>query len=270
MRSLKKESSIAIKEQRITTLEEYIRLQKLKRFAASSEKSVLQQEMFNEAELSVAAEDLLNEQEQPDSDTKESSSTAPKKKAGRKPLPPELPRRRIEYDVPETEKVCACGCMRECIGEQTSEQLEIIPATLQVLVHVRKKYACKHCEDGVVTAPLPAQPIPKSNASPSLLANIAVAKYQDALPLYRQESVLKRQGIELPRNTLASWMIKAGELIQPIYNLLEERLLAYPVIHCDETPLQVLMEPDKPPTSKSYMWVRVGVASPRLLHQSKC
>ncbi len=91
----------------------------------------------------------------------------PKKKAGRKPLPASLPRIRIEHRIPQAEQVCRCGCQRVEIGEVTSQQLDIIPAKVQVIVNVRKKYACQHCESGVITAPLPAQPIPKSNASPN-------------------------------------------------------------------------------------------------------
>lgn len=90
------------------------------------------------------------------------------------------------------------------------------------------------------------------------MAHIVTAKYQDALPLYRQEAVLNRSGIEISRNTLASWMIKAGELIQPLLNLLEESMQTYPVLHCDETSVQVLKEPEKEASNKSYMWVRVG------------
>lgn len=240
---------------RIAALEESLRLHKHKKFGASSEKSPDQQEMFNEAELSVVVEEYLAEREaeQPPSDSK-----APKAKAGRKPLPADLPRVRVEHDLPEAEKWCPCGCARTEIGEIASEQLDIIPAQVRVLVNVRKKYACPQCEDGVVTASLPPQPIPKSNASPGLLAHVVTAKYQDALPLYRQEAVLARSGIDIPRNTLASWMIKAGELIQPLLNVLEDTLLAYPVLHCDETRVQVLSEPGKAPSSQSYMWVRVG------------
>lgn len=119
------------------------------------------------------------------------------------------------------------------------------------------------------TAPLPTQPIPKSNASADLLAHIAVSKYQDALPLYRQEAIFNRFGVEILRNTLASWMIKAGELVQPLLNMMEDRLLDYPVVQCDETTMQVLNEPDKKAQSKSYMWVRVGgppTQPIRLLH----
>lgn len=251
-----KDQIILRQAKRIATLEEYVALDKFKKYGASSEKSPDQQEMFNEAELTVVAEEMLAEGVQKN---RESTPSAPnQKKPGRKPLPAELPRVRIEHDVPEAEKHCPCGCVRTVIGEDISEQLDIIPAKIQVLVHVRKKYACKQCEEGVTIAPLPPQPIPKSNASPGLLAHIAISKYQDALPLYRQQAVLQRSGVEIPRNTLANWMIKAGELLQPLLNVLETKLLTYPVMHCDETVVQILKEPDKPVTSKSYMWVRVG------------
>ena len=247
---------IARQATRIAALEEYVALEKLKKYAASSEKSPDQQEMFNEAELTVVAEDMLAETKQLDLEAKPSAPN--QKKPGRKPLPAQLPRVRIEHDISESQKHCPCGCACTVIGEDISEQLDIIPAKIQVLVHVRKKYACKQCEEGVDIAPLPPQPIPKSNASPGLLAHIAISKYQDALPLYRQQAVLQRSGVEIPRNTLANWMIKAGELLQPLLNTMESQLLTYPVMHCDETIVQILKEPDKPATSKSYMWVRVG------------
>jgi len=247
---------IQLKQQRITQLEEYLLLSRAKIFGVSTEKSAEQHDMFNEAELSVAAETILTEQEA----EREASTPAPKrkKKAGRKPLPPELPRVRIEHRVTDEERTCPCGCERIVIGEESSEQLDIIPAKVQVLVHVRKKFACKYCEDGVKTVAMPAQPIPKSNASPGTLAHIVIAKYVDGVPLYRQEAGLNRSGVDIPRNTLASWMIKSGELIQPLINLLDDRLLNYPVMHCDETTLQVLKEPDKHAAQKSYMWVRAG------------
>jgi len=131
-----------------------------------------------------------------------------------------------------------------------SEQLNIIPAKIQVLRHIQKKYACGQC---IKTAPLPKQPIPKSLASPGLLAHVAVSKYQDALPLYRQENILQRIGVELPRATLANWMIHAGTLIQPVINLLRERLLSYDIIQMDETTIQVLNEPNRKAQSQSYL-----------------
>lgn len=253
---IQKDALLAEKEQRIAILEELVRLHNLKRFGASSEKSPDQQEMFNEAELTDAAEKALTEETSEAGIVIPASKPAPK--TGRKPLPAELPRIRIEYDIPADEKTCPCGCERKAIGEDCSEQLDIIPAKIQVIVHARKKYACPVCEHGVKIAELPAQPIPKSNASAGTLAHIAISKYQDALPLYRQQAILQRSHIEIPRNTLANWMIKSGELIQPLINLLSDHQLSYPILHCDETTTQVLKEPEKEPTSQSYMWVRVG------------
>lgn len=254
-----KDKVLENKDRIIKAMEEAIRLHKLRRFGASSEKSVDQHELFNEAELAVVAEEGLAEQEALlDAEKPAPEKSPPRRTKGRKPLPADLPRVRVEHDVPETDKQCPCGCVQKVIGEEASEQLDIIPAQIRVLVNVRKKYACRQCEAGVMTAALPAQPIPKSNASPGLLAHIVTAKYQDALPLHRQEAILARHGVDIPRNTLAGWMIKAGEVIQPLLNLLEDHLLAYPVLHCDETPVQVLNEQGKRAQSQSYMWVRVG------------
>lgn len=118
-------------------------------------------------------------------------------------------------------------------------------------------------------APLPPQPIPKSLASPSLLAYVAVSKYGDALPLYRQEQILGRLGIDLSRATLASWMVKAGELVQPLVNRMREEILASGFVQCDESRFQVLREPGKPAESLSYVWVQRGgaAAHPLLLYE---
>jgi transposase len=251
-----KDRVIAELAKRVELLEEYLRLERLRKYAARSEKSPDQTELFNQAELVDAAEAVLTEQEA--AAASEPKESVRSRSAGRKPLPADLPRVRIEHDLSDEDKHCACGCTLTAIGEESSEQLDIIPAKIRVLVNVRKKYACKQCESTIKTATLPPQPIPKSNASPGLLAHIAVSKYQDALPLYRLEAILDRAGVQLPRNTLANWMIKSGNLIQPLINLLNDKLLSYPVMHCDETRVQVLNEDGKPVTSHSYMWVRVG------------
>ena len=238
---------------RIQLLEEQIILFNHGKFGKSSEKCSQQAELFDEAEQEADDEaPLIAEVVEEDSQT----TPATQATSGRKPLPQSLPRVRIEHDLTDAEKTCECGCQKTCIGEDTSEQLDIIPAVIQVLVHARNKYACKQCENGVQIASLPEQPIPKSNASPGLLAHIAVAKYQDALPLYRMETIFKRLNIHLPRNTQANWMIKGAQLFQPIYNLLSDQLLSSGYIHMDETTVQVLNEPGKSAESKSYMWVR--------------
>jgi len=250
------------KDQKIAVLEEELRLALHKRFAASSEKASLDQfNLFNEAEQieaeATAAEPIADEP----------TITVPeheRKTCGRKPLPDHLPRTRIEHDIPDADKLCACGCQKTRIGEATSEQLDIIPEQIQVLQHVRFKYACRSCEGTedngptVVTAPMPPQPIPKSNASPGLLAYIGVAKFVDGMPLYRLEPRFKRIGVEIPRNTVAGWMIRCGELIVPLINLMQDRLLDYDIIQMDETTVQVLKEKGRQPQSQSYMWVRRG------------
>jgi transposase len=165
----------------------------------------------------------------------------------------------VNHDLPDEQKRCPHdGTPLEVIGAERSEQLDIVPAKVQVLAHIRRKYACPCCREHVVTAPLPAQPIPKSQASPGLLAHVAVSKYMDALPLHRQERIFQRMGIDMPRATLSQWMIRAGALVQPVINLLRDRLLEGEAIHCDETTLQVLKEPDKAASAISYMWVQVS------------
>ena len=138
----------------------------------------------------------------------------------------------IVHDLKDSEKLCSnpdcMGCHLKEIGVTSSEQLDIIPMKLIVLEHQRKKYACPTCESNVVTAVLPPQPIPKSIASPGLLAHTVVSKYADALPLYRQEVILGRLGIELPRATMSRWMIQLGVLVEPLINQLRAKILEEP------------------------------------------
>ena len=241
---------------RVTTLEEQLRLAIGIRFASSSEKiSPNQMRLFDEAEVDndSASEAAADE---PDDNIIVPEHT--RKKRGRKKLPEHLPRVDVVHDIPEAERCCPHdGAALKAIGEVVSEQLDIIPATIRVIRHIRKQYACD-CGQCIKTAPLPPQPIPKSLASPGLLAHITVSKYQDALPLYRQEAILKRIGVKLPRATLANWMIQAGKLIQPLINLLRDRLLGYDIVQMDETPVQVLREPGKTAQFKSYLWLQRG------------
>jgi transposase len=127
-----------------------------------------------------------------------------------------------------------------------------------VIRNIRPKYACPCCKVGVAIAPVPAQLLPKSLATPSLLAHITTAKFVDGTPLYRQEPQFARIGVPLGRATMAGWMIKLGGVyVVPIINLLHEWMLSDPLIHCDETRLQVLKS-DKAPTADHWMWVRAS------------
>jgi len=236
-------------------LEEQFRLAQLKRFAPSSEKFGAQGCLFNEAEQDVAT--LVPEV---DEDTGKNPKSAGKKR-GRKPLPAHLPRKRVEHDLPESEKVCRCcqGALHR-MGEETSEQLDIVPATVQVLEHVRFKYACRQCErhgetSQIITSPMPPQPMPGSIASAATVATVLTAKYADGMPMYRLHEALLRGEVDVARTTLSQWAIKSGVLFAPLYEAMRQILLACPVIHGDETRVQVLKEEGRRAQNQSFMWV---------------
>lgn len=250
---LERDAAIAERDIEIRQLREYVRLLKSQQFGRSSE-SVHRDQLglFNEAEQLVC--DEVSEE-----DSTVSIPAHTRAKRGRRPLPSWMPREEILHDLSEDEKVCETdGTALVEIGRETSEQVEFIPATARVLVHVRPKYGCPKCKTGVRIAPLPPQPIPKSMASPSLLTYVAISKYADALPLYRQEKILERLGIDLSRATLASWMVKAGELVQPLMERMREEILASGFVQCDESRFQVLKELGKAAESLSYVWVQRG------------
>jgi len=243
--------------EKIAYLEEWKRLIDSQRFASKSEKASRDQfPLFNEPE--VEAGDLVEESE----DETISVPAHTRKKRGRRPLPEFLPVREILHDLSDEEKVCphdACHTMKE-IGRDTSDQLEFIPAQVEILRHVRPKYACPSCKEGVSIAPMPPLPVPKSIATPSLLAQVATSKYADGLPLYRQEKIFERLGLDLSRATLAHWMVKMGDLVDPLVERIKEEIRAYDLVQCDETPFQVLKEPGKTAQSQSYLWALRGGA----------
>ncbi len=184
-----------------------------------------------------------------------------RKKRGRKPLPADLPRVEKVHDIADSEKICGCGCPLTRIGEEVSEQLDIVPARMQVIRNIRPKYACKCCEGvldngpTVKIAPVPPQIIPKSIATAGLLAFIMTGKFIDHLPFYRQEKQFSRLGVEISRSSMSTWAMQATQACIPLLNLLHDELLAANAINIDETTVQVLKEPGRDPTSKSYMWV---------------
>lgn len=187
-----------------------------------------------------------------------------RKKTGRKKLPEGLPRVEVVYDIPETDKICGCGHELSLIGQDTSEKLDIIPAVIQVIKIIRLKYSCKYCEgletEGAVVkiAPVPKQIIEKGIATAGLLAHILIGKFCDALPFYRQERQFTRLGVEIPRATMCNWAMKVAKTCQPLLELLKKHLRSGPLINMDETTIQVLSEPGRSPTTKSYMWVSRG------------
>jgi len=126
---------------------------------------------------------------------------------------------------------------------------------VKVLEHVRYKYSCRQCEEGVKIAALPPQPIPKSIATSGLLSHILISKFQDHIPLYRQEHILQRYQIDIARSTLCHWVLSCGELFQPLIDLIKKEIFNHAYLCVDETPVQVLKESSKANKSKSYMWI---------------
>lgn len=250
------QETVEAQKRYIQQLEEGLKTLKQRHFGASSEKNTHQLGLFNEAE---AESDTDTEANADDGSTVVKAHT--RQARPRISLPADLPREDIIHDLPEAEKVCPHdGTPLKVIGEQVHEQLDVIPAQVKVLRHVRKRYACPCCEQHIVTASKPKQPIEKSIASPGLLAYVATSKYVDALPLYRQSTIFERIGVQLNRSNLANWMVKSGELIQPLINLIQDKLREQNVLHMDETSVQVLKEPDQRAQSQSMMWVMVSTA----------
>ena len=181
-----------------------------------------------------------------------------KKGHGRNPLPKDLPRKRVVHEVPAEEKICPeCGADKKRIGDEVSEQIEYVPASLFILEHVRPKYACPCCQEHVVVADKPAKVIEKGLPGPGLIAHVITSKYCDHLPLYRQQFMLARQGVELSRKTLCGWVMTAADKVQPLINAMTREVLASKVIHTDDTPVRVQGEG----TNGAFtgrLWVYVG------------
>jgi transposase len=189
-----------------------------------------------------------------------------RKKGGRKPLPVELPRVEVVHDLCAEEKQCSCGSEMSRIGSVSSEKLEMLPAQMWVLREVRYKYACKECEGvespegtgAVKIAASSAQIVPKSIATPSWLAHVFVSKFADSLPFYRQEKQFLRYGIELSRSRMCHWAFHVSDQLERLLDMLWIELRSGAYMSLDETTVQVLNEPDRPASSKSYMWVIRG------------
>lgn len=177
---------------------------------------------------------------------------------GRRMIPEGVPREPVVHDLPEEEKPCpCCGEMRQPIGEEKSLQIEYEPPRLRVIEHIRPKYACRRCEGQFTIAEMPLQPIQRGLAGPGLLAHIITSKYGDHLPLYRQEDILARYGIEIPRSTMWGWMGACADLLNPLYQLMKSEVLESKVIPTDDTPVPVL-EPGRGKTRQGRIWTYVG------------
>ena len=174
-----------------------------------------------------------------------------KRKAVRQALPANLPRVDRHYDIGATH--CACGQAFKRIGEEISEQLDCVPAQFFVLRHIRGKYACACCQT-IQAAPMPAQMIDKGIPAAGLLAQVAIAKVDDHLPLYRQTEIYARSGVHIPRSSMAQWLGICGVRLEPLAAALKDFILGHDVLHVDETPV-ALLAPGRGKTKKAFVWV---------------
>jgi len=259
-----KEQTIAEKRQRIEQLLDYIQLLRKRQFGASADRPNKDQfNLFDEAELEqlLADLDLPTDQDDTESTTQEKTDKE-RKKPVRRPLPAHFNRVEKIIDLSDEEKA-AMGDDWTFIGYDTSEQLAIIPRQHYVIEYKRAKYVPKNdgvadAEQGVRIAPRPDQIIPKSIAHSSVIADVVTRKFVDGLPLYRQETINAREGIDLSRQTMSGWMIQLHERLSPLMAAMKRLLYQGRVIHIDETRLQVLNEPGRENTQLSQMWVYGG------------
>ena len=237
--------------------EEQYRLSQQRRFGRKSEAFDGQLSIFNEPEKEAnpKAEETTIE-----------IATHQRKKRGqnREDLN-DLPTETIHYRLDEEELSCeTCGNDLHEMSTETRREIEIIPAEVKVVEHVRHIYACRACEtEGtgtkIITAKMPKPAFPGSIASAGTVAHIISQKYVEALPLYRQEKSFERLGISISRQNMANWMIKAAEAwLSPLYERFKVHLLKQSTLHGDETELQVLKEDGRTAANKSYFWIYVS------------
>lgn len=240
--------------QKVQWLMEQLRLSKHRQFGVSSEKTDYAQiSLFNEAETMA--------DNSPEPELVEVEKHYRKRhKACR--LPEGLPIEVVEHDISADEKSCPdCGHELHRMGREVRRELKFVPAKAIIIEHTSFTYSCRDCEKNAESVPIVKSRMPNpvikgSFASPEAISYIMTQKFVMASPLYRLEQEFKRSGIDLSRQTMSNWLIRASnDWLTPLYQRLHEKLLQHQVLHADETTLQVLKEPDKRAQSKSYMWL---------------
>ena len=251
-----KEDKISELELLIKWYKEKLRLDAHKKYGASSEQSQGEQlGFFDEAEITA-------DRKASEPDIEQITYNRKKRVGKREEDFSSLPVETVTHELPETQQTCAeCGEQLHVMGKEIRKELVIIPAQVKVKEHIRHVYSCRNCEKtresvSVIKAPMPEPVIKGSAASPSAVAHIMAQKYVTYIPLYRQEQEFNRQGIDISRQTMANWMVKAAnDWLEPLYERLRKELLTNGVLHADETTVQVLHEPGRKAVSQSYMWL---------------
>jgi transposase len=241
-------SALEQAEARVKWFEEQFKLSRQRHFGRRTETLESPQLLLNifnaeESSLAIEAAELPSEKETITYTRKNNN------KKGRCIDTSHLPRHTIIHDLKEDEKIC-CDCQHDLqkIGEDKSEQLEVVPQQLYVVEHIRCKYTCRHCET-IKMALKELSPIPKSMAGASLLATIINSKYENHLPLYRQSKMLKSHHADIPDNTLGHWIMQSGELFLSLESAYFKELAQADYLQVDETPVKILK-----PYKKAYLW----------------
>jgi transposase len=246
----RQDREIAFKQALIDKLTHEMAVIKRLKFAAKTEAFTAEQKSLLEeaADTDLAALELQIEQLQP-APVPAADKPAPKRTA----LPADLPRSEFHHEPENT--TCGCGCQLRRIGQDVAEKLDYVPGVFTVERHIRGKWVCTQCET-LVQAPVEPHIIDKGLPTTGLLAQVLVAKYQDHLPLYRQEHIFGRAGLELPRSTLASWVGQCGVRLQPLVDALKAVMLKSAVLHADETPVAMLKPAGERDgkTHRAYVW----------------
>ncbi len=239
-------------------LEERLRALIARLYGRRSEKIVPGQlslpfmELVEEAQKEVEEEQRVVEEEPEDV----TPQPRPRRRKGRRPLPENLPRERVVIEPDPEDQVCACcGKQKQPCGQEVTEELDYRPGRFLVREIVRVKMACHDCMEGIVTPPLPPRPIDKGRPGSGLLAHVAVSKYGDHLPLYRQEQIFDREGIDLRRSTLCDWMGGTAGLLEPIVFETRRYILSRSFVQSDDTHVRVRDAETKGATKRGYLWV---------------
>ncbi|WP_133140982.1 IS66 family transposase [Legionella maceachernii] len=216
----------------IENLQHQLHLFRAARYGRKSEKGVVNEQLVLQFDEAAAVLEIEETKTKPQTET--IIYTRNKKGTGRKALPKSLPYMENVYDLTDEEKQCACGCQLTHISDEITEQLDVVPQMTFRVVHIRKKYACKACEETIRLAKFPKQPIDKAIASAGLLAAVIDSKFNRHMPLYRQEAMFHEAGLSVTRGTLSNWLIHSAKLLTPLVKLLEATIQDYDVAYVDE------------------------------------
>lgn len=232
-------------EKQVELLTEQLRLLNLRLFGKKTEQQPEPDQIFDE-DPDADIED--NDDVAADATTTVAAHERKRRSVGRKIDTSKLPREQIIYELTAEEKTCSCGGMFKKFGEDTSEQLEYIPAQIKVVEHICSKYSCTGCES-VKTATKPEMPMPKCMAAPSLVTAVIIQKFEHHLPWYRQSKIFAQDGIDIPDNTICNWFLQAGEALELLREAFDDQLNHTGLLQIDETPVRVLHK-----KTKAYMW----------------